>query len=115
MTDTMLTAVWSHRGRPCSVTARERVAKPRIGGRDMGSYERLTVVYLDNQEPRMGFFGAKAWGTQARRMKGAKELVWLRVKELVDQGMEHGRAVTQAAAEVASGVGGHGDVREGVF
>ena len=87
MADSMTTVIWLHKGRPCSVTERQRVAKPRIGGRDMGTYERLTVEYLDGAEPRLGFFGTKAWGSQAKVLSGAKGQVWRRVRELVDQGM----------------------------
>lgn len=104
MADTMKTVIWDHKGRPCVVTAQERVSKPKVGGRNFGTYDRLTVEYIDGKEPRLGHFGLQAWGGQAKKMKGVKALVWARVRDLVDQGMKTDRALTQATAEAAKGV-----------
>ncbi len=107
MADTMKNVIWFHKGRPCVVTAQERVSKPKVGGRNFGSYDRLTVEYLDGQQPRLGHFGLQAWGGQARKMRGAKALVWARVRDLVDGGMKTDRAIVQATAEAAKGILSH--------
>lgn len=113
MADTMKNVIWDHKGRPCVVTAQGRVSKPKVGGRNFGTYERLTVEYIDGKQPLLGRFGLLVWGGQAKKMKGVQALVWARVRDLVDQGMKTDRALTQATAEAAKGVLNHQTQAEG--
>jgi hypothetical protein len=104
MAEELTSVIWNHKGRACIVTKQERVRKPQVGGKFRGTYDRLTVEYLDGLEPRLGLFGLLGWGKQARKMKGAQALVWRRVRELVAEGMDVGRAQVQATSELTKGI-----------
>ena len=87
-------------GRPCEITgaSRRRHQNPKWG------WVNLTMVrYLDGQLPATATVTTGSL-SKAKAMRDNEAIYWRRADELIQLGMEAGRAREQAMAELAKGL-----------
>jgi len=90
----------NHGGRPCEIigTSRRRNKNPKWGWVNL-----TTVRYLDGNQPATETVTTGKLA-KSKPIRETETIYWRRVDDLVQQGMEAGRARDQAKAELAQGL-----------
>lgn len=91
-------AIFNMRGRPVV-----KVGEVSIKSRKFGTFVMIHLAFIDGRQPVRGKM-TRGDFDRLKPIRGSQAQVWHRVRQLVGEGMEPNRALTQATAEMAKGI-----------